>query len=95
MILTRFFKELFNPSLKCKRLGHDMKTIVILIREEGGGFRNVVSDFNAKKDYCKRCGGEHSEPRDLEYVTGYTKCKMPSNMWDEIREKGYTQLHPR
>ena len=90
--MIRFIKELFNQKLKCQRLGHKMKTICIKIRKDGVGFREVVTDYKAEKDYCERCGGEHSEYKNLKYIQGYTKCSMPSDMWDSIREKGYVEI---
>lgn len=90
--MIQYLKELFSRKLKCQRLGHKMKTISIKIRKEGGGFRTVVTDYKAEKDYCTRCKGNQSEPKNLDYIMGYNKCSMPNNMWDELREKGYIIL---
>lgn len=87
-VITRFFKELFNKSLKCDRLGHKIKTDHIRIRKRSDGY-GVCTDFKAKKDYCSRCGKHHSNPYELEELDTYTSVSMPSSYWDSIREDGY------
>lgn len=90
--MLRTIKEFFSPSLKCQRIGHDCIEKSIKIRKKGGGYRVVVTDYNAKIKFCKRCHCELGEPYDLEYYDSFTGCEMPARMWGEIREKGYLNL---
>jgi hypothetical protein len=90
-VITRFFKELFNSSLKCDRLGHKIKTSEIRIRKRSDGY-GVCTDFKAKKDCCIRCRKLHSELYDLKELTTYTSVSMPLSYWDDIREQGYVVM---
>jgi hypothetical protein len=90
-VITRFFKELFNKSLKCERLGHKIKTLKIRIRKRSDGY-GICTDFKAKKDYCERCGKFHTEPYELKELTTYTSVSMPNSSWDSSREKGYAVM---
>ena len=90
-VITRFFKELFNNSLKCERLGHKIKTSEIRIRKRSDGY-GICTDFKAKKDYCTRCGNYHPELYELKELTTYTSVSMPSSYWDSIRENGYAVI---
>ena len=90
-VITRFFKEIFNKSLKCERLGHEIKTSEIRIRKRSDGY-GICTDFKAKKDRCSRCGNYHPEPYDLKELTTYTSVSMPSSYWDSIRENGYVVM---
>lgn len=87
-VITRFFRELFNSSLKCERLGHKLKTNSFRIRKRSNGY-GICTDFKAKMDICSRCNNYHSEFYDLEELTTYTSVSMPSSYWDSIRENGY------
>lgn len=87
----QFIKELFNRSLKCKRLGHKIKTKKFKIRKRSvdGG---VCTDFKVKKDICSRCGKYESELYDEKHLRTYTKVSMPTSYWDQIDEKGYVKI---
>lgn len=92
--MLNFLKELFNPSLRCKRLGHKIKTIRkrIRIKPKESYSRFVAEDYYAKLDICSRCGEEH-KPYDNEYITSWNSCSMPLSMWNDIREKGYVIIY--
>ena len=90
-VITRFFREFFNSSLKCDRKGHKIKTSDLKIRKRSEGY-GVCTDFKAKKDYCTRCGKYHTEPYELKELTTYTSVSMPSSYWDSIREDGYVVM---
>lgn len=86
--MLRFIKELFRPSLKCARVGHNVIKDVVRVRIRSSSWREVVADYSATIERCKRCG--HKEPPVVgEKITGYTGCEMPSEMWDELDKNGY------
>lgn len=89
----RFWREFWNPSLKCNRLGHVDRPITKRIRRKAPPFtyRTVVEDFEATFIQCKRCGKE-TGPNEEKIVDSFTSCSMPDTMWDEMRNKGYTVI---
>jgi len=89
--MRRFFRELFKPALKCKRVGHKITVEYLKIRKEGS-FGCAVEDFNAKRKICGRCGKVIKKPYNLTVLDFYTSCSMPDYMWDEMRENGYLIL---
>ena len=88
----RIIRELFRPSEKCKRIGHDMTTKTFIIRRRTRAFRSVATDYKADIDVCKRCGHMDAQPKNEKEIDAYTSCTMPSVMWDEIRERGYVVI---
>lgn len=90
-MVLRFFKELFNSRLKCERVGHNEKETKIKIRMKDPDRWGlwVVVDYYRHSYKCKRCG-EATKPDFDTYIEGFSKCSMPSYMWDEMREKGFT-----
>ncbi len=83
----RYFKELFDSKLKCKRLGHKKKIKKQVIRK-GGSIGYVVEDYIRKTTICERCNKVLKKAKD-KWTDGYTSCSMPSEMWDEMRENGF------
>ena len=86
--VTRFFRELFNKSSKCERLGHRVKTTSFRIRKLSDGY-GICTDFRVKKDYCSRCYKYHPSFYDYTKLDTYTSVSMPTSYWDKIREDGY------
>ena len=87
-VITRFFKEIFNKDLKCKRVGHKLKSSIFILRKDSLKF-GVMTDFKGKRDFCERCGNYHSEIEILEELETYHSVSMPSSYFEEIREYGY------
>lgn len=87
-----WFKTIFNPKKRCEHLGHKMKTRKINVRKEGGSYRAVVTDYEAKETFCRRCLKGRGELFDLEEVDSYTGCTMPKDMWNQMRKDGYLEL---
>ncbi len=90
--MVRFIKEMFNPDLKCERLGHDFEDKPVKIRVRSRMARVVVTDHDAKLKVCKRCRTIEGEPFDLIQVDWFTSCVMPNHMWDQIKKEGYLIL---
>ena len=83
----RFWKEFWNPGLKCKRVGHRLHTQRRKIMR--GGDRNYVARTGmADVTCCRRCGGERVFD-NFKLIIGWTSCTLDSYMWNEIREHGF------
>lgn len=87
--MIRALKEYFNPSLKCDRIGHDLKTQQAVIRRRSNMFRAVVADFVCKLKVCSRCHKVVGAPENEVLLEGFTSCQMPNEMWQEINKNGY------
>jgi len=85
-------KELFNPALKCDRIGHIYIIQSKTIRKTSSAYRTVVDDYIAQFNVCDRCGHIVGEPFNLVHVDWYSSCTMPSYMWDKMRRQGYLIL---
>ncbi len=85
----RWLKELFNPTLKCKRIGHvwDNKKYKIETR----GNMNVIEEWLATRKECACCG-KKMEMQKVEYITGYSGCSMPKYMWEKLDREGFLIL---
>lgn len=88
MRIFRFFRELFNPSLKCARLSHHIVPEKIRIRKRSSEWREVVADYEAFENRCRRCGMNFGVAMG-EKLDGYSGCSMPQDMWDKMDAKGY------
>lgn len=86
--MPRWWKEFWNRSLKCKRLGHTEVSTKRVIRRKSSGYRTVAEDFWQTRYRCRRCGIETKKPTE-KYRTWWSSVSMPGHMWDEISEKGY------
>lgn len=93
--LVMWLKTIGKPKERCKFFGHKMKTERIQIKKRGGGYSAVITKYNAKRDYCKRClKGYYDKDEklyDLEKLRSFTGCSMPSDMWDELDRIGYLE----
>jgi hypothetical protein len=87
-VISRFFKEIFNKSLKCNRIGHKLRLSVFIFRKESLKF-GVMTDFKGSRNYCKRCLNYFSEIETLEELETYHSVSMPSSCFQQIREYGY------
>lgn len=84
----RWFKEFFNPILKCKRLGHEFETVKGVIIKRSKDSRSVCESYSVDLKTCKRCEMKLM-PKNEEYVGSWTSITMPKSMWKEMDEKGY------
>ena len=89
--IVMWFKTVGKPKERCKFFGHKMTTRNLRVRKKGG-FMAVVTDYKAKKTFCTRCRKGINEIHDLEEFRSFNSCSMPSDMWDEIREKGWVEV---
>lgn len=87
----RWIKELFNPSLKCKRLGHNFDVVKIVIRRRSKVPGFICKDYFAEQKVCKRCGTK-TPPQNEEYKDYWTSVTMPMSMWEEMDRKGYLRV---
>lgn len=93
MKVPRFLNEIFNPSLKCERLGHKTELKKVIIRRQNYTSLSVAIDYLATVDKCVRCG-HCSCPRDEQFYDSYTSVSMPNSMWRELKREGYIILKP-
>jgi len=84
----RFLKELFSPEVKCKRIGHKIKTQRLKIKHipKFGVLEKSWADISR----CERCG--HIESiENYKRIETYTSASMPTYMWNEIRANGFIE----
>jgi|SRR6476661_1804391 len=88
--LSRWLAELFRPSRKCARLGHDMGEVrqrVLLWPPEGIFQNRHVADYATEvTPRCRRCWFR-GETR-IEQRGGLTGLRMPSDDWDDLKRDG-------
>lgn len=89
--MKRFFTELFNPKLKCERLGHKTKTATFTVRKKCYERHAVVTDHTATQEHCTRCG-EKGPMIIGDQTNWFSSCSMPQHMWDEMTKDGFTIL---
>lgn len=89
MKILKAIKEYLNPSLKCDRIGHDIRTQTAVIRRHSNMLSAVVADYSCNLQVCHRCGKSVGQPEKEEFLEGFTSCVMPNEMWDEINKNGY------
>lgn len=87
--MIRSIKEYFNPSLKCDRIGHELRSQMAVIRKRSNMFRAVVADYSCNLQVCHRCGKIVGQPEKEEFLESFNSCSMPNEMWDEINKNGY------
>ena len=86
----RFLKEFFNPSLKCKRIGHDEQWRMARQTRQTDPFsRSVAEDWKVKRKQCRHCGKKLSEWEDVKYLTFWTSISWPSDMMRTFEKQGY------
>lgn len=88
--MARWLNEIFRPSLKCARLGHKPKErrYRVYVRPDGTTFRSVMDRAVMVTCGCARCGAKLKEPV-FEHRYGIQNFSAPSNIYDEIRERGF------
>jgi len=84
MQVRRFIKELFNPDIKCKRVGHDMKEYHRVGYYDGGGFRTVATKVTQSRRVCRRCG--HAEDWDTVGEQGIQSLSGDSEFMHNVRK---------
>lgn len=88
----KWIKELFNPALKCERVGHTPKTETVRYRKRANDGLTICNDYKAKRDRCSRCGTTLTDFYDEKKTNGYTGVSMPTDYWEEMKTKGYLEL---
>lgn len=89
--MIRFLKELFNPRLKCERVGHSLAHVCRRIRRPGKG-RIVCNDFDAVLIECDRCDYVSPEVASEVEVDWFNGVTMPNSMWDEMKINGFVRV---
>jgi hypothetical protein len=86
----RFLKELFNPKLKCKRLGHkERRPIHYRIIREGNRCWKI---YKATFMTCPRCGDSPEQPDEEEQHEWCNSLSAPHRVFEEINSRGYAIL---
>lgn len=84
----RWLKELFNPKLKCLRLGHNTEKRNVTLIKRSPDWRETVADYKAEVETCARCGKTISV-EIKEKIQGYNSATFSQSIWDEIDLIGY------
>jgi len=82
MHVRRFIEELFNPDMKCRRVGHDMEEHHRAGYYYGGGVRSVVTNVTQSRKVCRRCG--HAEDWKTIDDEGIQSFSAPSELMRKI-----------
>lgn len=90
MNLVRWFREEWNPQLKCSRVGHapGIQTRDGMRKpKRGEGERGIAIEFQEKRTVCCRCDTELGAPKEMRAneVDSWT---APKSIWDEFERKG-------
>lgn len=84
-------KEIFNPKLKCSRVGHkSLEEITEGYSKPGIGRRYVAMRAQRVRYYCTRCGFEFSNKIE-ETGGGYHSYSWPKHMADEFNKTGFVR----
>ena len=89
--MMRVIKEFFKPSLKCRRVGHEIVLSTKRIRRKSNRWHEVVADFDASFTFCKRCGHETKLLKE-EKVDSFASCSMPDYMWKAMEKDGFLEI---
>lgn len=87
--MLRIFKELFNPKLKCQRVGRKTKTRHYSGYERTLSWSAVADEVSGEILYCPRCGFRHQ--RTVTKRHGIQGLTCPQSMMDKIREEGFCE----
>lgn len=84
-----WLKELFDPAVKCERVGHKTRTLTRkTIRWPSESWRRGVADkCKEKLVKCRRCG-EVLVDWEVTDRVGLHSLEMNSGMWDNLKEHG-------
>jgi len=92
-MLSTWFRELFNRSLKCERVGHTEEPIRYRATFDSDSLFSVARRGTLTRHECARCGmalGEVSR----EYIYSIQSLQMPTSEYEEFRRLGY-MLHEK
>jgi len=94
--LKRGWREFWNPSLRCKREGHELELVTVKAYRWPANFTSHVADnvkYHAKR--CKCCGMflPPSTWKQKDY-DGLSDLKMPSEDWDLLKQVGVFVTNP-
>lgn len=87
--MIRFLKELFNPKLKCHRLGHTLKTVGYTAYTDTQAHRCVVALSGINVEECTRCKRKEPGFVKVQEFETFNKASLPESYWESIRRKGY------
>lgn len=91
MSIARWFAESRNPSLKCERVGHNMRDREYRVYLYPPIARWAVAERAwMKQAACRRCN--HAEPESEISRTGLDGLTMDSDRWDILKRDGRLEL---
>lgn len=84
-----WLKELIDPIVKCKRLGHNNQAMTrkTIRWPSESPYRGVADDCREKKIECRRCG-EILVNWEVTDRTTIDSLSMDSDRWDKLKECG-------
>ncbi len=88
-----WLKEIFNPALKCDRVGHS-KTVpcsYVIIMRPNGGWRKVADEYIITEYVCRRC--RKAIFAKLEFVGGIQSLSLPASEMREFEHRGWIYLN--
>ena len=89
--ILRWLREIFNPSSKCERMGHEFRRVRIRGKAYPPKmFRSVADEAYKSFHRCGRCGKvEDREGDGLQRYGGIQSLTMPDDMWKRLYEDGF------
>lgn len=86
--MLRKIKEWWNPSLKCKRLGHEEGVVSLRIWRRSFEYREVAAEYMAEFERCPRCGklGKILSEKKVDWFSGL---EMSREDWRTMDRLGY------
>lgn len=85
--MMRWFDELFNPKLKCERLGHNMQNIATRVYlYPSKSYRGVADEAIEIVPTCSRCG--HTEAMTIKTERTLNGLTMNGDRWDALERDG-------
>ena len=87
-----WLRELFRPSLKCDRLGHDWDQITIRGFQwpAENSWRHVADSVTVTIHDCRRCRvRERQESDEVKRREGISSLEMPTPDWERLKERGF------
>lgn len=83
-------REYFKPSLKCARIGHDIRTAETKRFEyPSKGWRGVADEVRYKYEYCNRRGCCHEQLKEETSRETINSLSMSSERWDTLKKRGW------
>lgn len=88
MDIFRWWRELRDPSKKCERRGHRIRTYFQKVYRRPEYYsQGVMSLVTETQQRCVRCGFGATEFEEKRRKT-FTSVSWPADMWDTFDEKG-------